>query len=87
MMLQKIKSRLQAVEMAKQKVNVPDLVFIYWDARKCSWVAKEQYTKKDSKGKVVPLSGRTKTIKLDSPDSYKAPEGFIGRVLIEGDIE
>ena len=86
-MLQTIKSRLQVIEQAKKTVNVPELVIIYWDALNGSWIAKEQYVKKNSKGKVIKGTGKEKKILLNSPKDYKAPEGFKGTLLIEGGLK
>ena len=85
--LQVIKRRLQIVEQANRPVNTPELVFICWDDVNQSWLAKEQYMKKNSKGKIIPYSGKTKLISLDSPDSYEPPEGFRGVILKEGVME
>lgn len=83
----KIRSRLQALEKAKQTNAVPELVIIYWDDKKQQWIAKEQYVKKDSNRNIIKNSGTVKLIPLDNPDSYIPPEGFKGSILKEGVIE
>lgn len=86
-MLQMIKNRLQAIEKVKRPVNVPELVMIYWDSSINCWIAKEQYVKRNSKGKIINRSGYTKAVLLDCPEEYKAPEGFGGKVLFEGELQ
>ena len=86
-MILTIKKRLQAIEQAKANVNVPDVVIIFWDESEGHWIAKEQYTRKNTKGKVIPYSGKVKLIPLESPEDYKPPEGFSGTIMIEGEIE
>ena len=86
-MIHKIRSRLQAVENAKKGVGVPDLVIIFWDESKNQWIAKEHYVKKTFKGKVIPRTGRIKTIPLNDPDEYRPPEGFKGSIIHEGELE
>ena len=86
-MIHKIRSRLQAVENAKKGVGVPDLVVIFWDESRKQWIAQEQYVKKTSKGKVIPRTGRIRTISLNDPDSYRPPEGFKGSIIHERELE
>ena len=86
-MIHKMRSRLQAVENAKKGVGVPDLVIIFWDESKNQWIAKEHYVKKTSKGKVIPRTGRIKTIPLNDPDEYRPPEGFKGSIIHERELE
>ena len=86
-MILTIKKRLQAIEQAKANVNVPDVVIIFWDESEGHWIAKEQYTRKNTKGKVIPYSGKVKLITLESPEDYKPPEVFSGTIMIEGEIE
>ena len=83
-MIHNIRSRLSAVEHSKKDSSIPVLVIVFWDEGKQQWYAKEQYVKTNSKGKILPRTGKTKLIPLESPDSYKAPEGFRGSVLKEG---
>ena len=86
-MIHKIRSRLQAIENAKKGVGVPDSVIIFWDKSKNQWIAQELYIRKNPKGKVIPRTGKTKLIPLESPDSYKAPDGFRGTIINEGTLE
>ena len=86
-MIREIRKRLQILEQAKQKVEVPDLVIIFWDETKNQWIAQEQYVKKNPRGKVIPESGTVKLIPLDRPEDYKPPEGFRGTVINEGILE
>ncbi len=86
-MIHKIRSRLQALENAKKGAGVPDLVIIFWDEAKKQWTAREQYIRKNSKGKVIGRTGMIRFIPLESPDSYKAPEGFRGTIIHEGVLE
>ena len=85
-MFHEIRSRLLALEHSKKQNNVPVLVFVFWDEAKQQWYAMEQYVKTNSKGKIIPNTGKTKLIPLVSPDSYIAPEGFRGSILKEGDM-
>lgn len=86
-MLHTIKSRLQKIEQAKKNVAAPEVVFIYWDDLKQSWVAKEQYAKRNLRGQVINKTGREKKIMLDCPEDYEVPEGFRGTILIEGELK
>lgn len=87
-MFQLIRNRLQAVEQARKKSDAPDIVTIYQDSMNGGWIAKEQYVKKNLKGKVIPHSGTVKLIPLINPEEYSPPEGFRGTILIgEGDLE
>ena len=86
-MIYTIKNRLQALEKVKKNTDIPEIVIIFWDEAEHHWIAKEQYIRKSSKGKIIPNTGRTRTIFLDNPDSYVPPEGFKGSILKEGVIE
>lgn len=86
-MIHTIRNRLEAVERSKKNMNVPEVVFIYWDDNKACWIAKEQYIKKNSKGKPITKTGTVKQIPLEAPEDYTPPEGFRGSILIERDIE
>ena len=80
-MFHEIRNRLLALEHSKKHSNVPVLVFVFWDEAKQQWYAKEQYVKTNSKGKIIPRTGRIKLIPLNSPDEYRPPEGFKGTII------
>lgn len=86
-MMHNIRSRLQAVERSKVKNNVPEFVLIYYDEKFSCWIAKEQYVKKTTKGKTIKGTGRSKYVRLASPDEYIPPEGFVGAIIKEGDLK
>lgn len=81
-----IRNRLQNIEHRKKKINVPVLVFIYFDEDKGTWIAQEQYMKADKKGKAIPRSGKVKLIPLEDSSSYNPPTGFKGQIINEGVI-
>lgn len=85
-MMHNIRSRLQAVERSKVKNNTPELVMIFYDEKHSSWVAKEQYVKKNAKGQPIKGTGKNKFIRLTSPDAYEPPDGFNGTIIMEGDL-
>lgn len=85
-MIHTIRSRLKVVEQVKKNTVVPEMVMIYWDDAKGKWIAKEQYIKRNSKGKPIAGTGKSKLISLDSPEEYQLPVGFKGVVLNEGRI-
>jgi hypothetical protein len=82
-----IRNRLQALEDRNRNMDLPELVMIYWDDEKNRWIAKEQYVKKSLKGKILPNTGKVKLIVLADPEDYRPPEGFRGKILIEGELE
>ena len=86
-MLQTIRKRLQALEQAQGTVNTPECVFITWDEAISHWVAIEQYVQRDSRKNILPMTGTTRRVLIDSPDSYKPPKDFTGTILKEGDME
>lgn len=67
-------------------MNVPELVQIFKDDS-LGWIAQETYTKKNSKGGVIPKSVNIKRIRLRSPEEYRPPEGFTGVIINEGHIK
>lgn len=81
-----IRNRLQIIEHRKKQINVPVVVFIYFDNVKGIWIAQEQYVKMDKKGKVIPRSGTVKLIPLESSSAYHPLTGFKGQIINEGVI-
>ena len=85
-MIQSLKKRLEVIEQTTIKTEIPVLVMIYKDDSTQKWVAKEQYIKMSSKGKIIPQTGYEKIIPLEKPEDYKRPQGFKGVILNEGRI-
>ena len=85
-MIYNIRSRLKTVEHRKKQYTVPAFVMIYFDDAKGTWIAKEQYIKTDSKGKVIPKSGKEVLIPLDNPEDYAPPKGYTGSILFERNL-
>lgn len=84
-MLAGIKNRLKALENTGRK-ETPELVLIVFDESDSKWKAQEHYFKYDLKGGVIEGSLKLKSIILESPQSYKPPEGFVGTIVDEGTI-
>lgn len=80
-----IKRRLKALEQTGTR-ETPDLVLIIFDSATSKWKAQEIYTKHDLRGNVIKGFQKVKEIPIDSPLSYKPPEGYIGPIIDEGPI-
>lgn len=74
------------MERSRVKNNTPELVMIFYDEKHSSWVAKEQYVKKNAKGQPIKGTGKNKFIRLSSSDKYIPPDGFNGTITIEGNL-
>ena len=86
-MMNSIRNRLQAVEDNRKRINVPDVVFISYDTKSSCWIANEQYVKKTTKGQPIKGTGKNKYIRLSSPDEYTPPDGFVGAIIMEGELK
>lgn len=85
-MKKNIRDRVKEIEHSRKKNILPDVVLIYWDYANKHWIAREQYTKKNSQGNTIKGSGTVKTIVLSNPDEYIPKKGFKGSI-IQGVIE
>lgn len=80
-----IRNRLGALENARKKEEIPELIMVFWDEEKQSWTAQEHYIKRNSKGKIISGTQRIKKLFLNDSAEYKPPEGFKG-TMIDGRV-
>lgn len=74
--------RLEGLETAQKRVEIPDIVFISPNADS-TWTALEKYSRKNKNGDVIRGSGMEKRVIINSPEEYKEKAGFSGVVIIE----
>ena len=78
--------RLEALERATERVEVPSLIIVSYDEENAVWVAQEQYMKRDGKGNVV-RGGYSKLVTVEDLEDYTPPKGFRGTMIIEEPLE
>lgn len=78
--------RLEAVERAMERVEIPSLIIVSYDEENAVWVAQEQYMKRDGKGNVV-RGGYSKLVTVDNLEDYEPPNGFKGTMIVEEPLE
>ena len=80
-MIHTIRNRLGALEKARKKVDIPELIMVFWDDDNKIWIAQEYYVKRNSKEKIISRTQKVKTILLKDTTEYKPPEGFKGTII------
>lgn len=78
--------RLEALERAMERVEVPSLIIVSYDEENAVWVAQEQYMKRDGKGNII-RGGYSKLVTVDNLEDYEPPKGFRGTMIVEEHLE
>lgn len=85
-MNQKLLKRLEALERATERLEIPSLILMSYDEENVVWVVSERYYRHDGKGNVT-RGGYTKMFTVKTPEDYQPPKGFKGTMIIESILE
>lgn len=78
--------RLEALERATERVEVPSLIIVSYDEENAVWVAQEQFARRDGKGNII-RGGYSKLVTVDNLEDYEPPKGFRGTMIVEEPLE
>jgi len=85
-MNQRLLKRLEALERATERLEIPSLILMSYDEENAVWVVSERYYRRDGKGNITS-GGYSKMITLKTPEDYNPPKGYKGTMIIDNIME